>query len=264
MKRLVTCALFVAATAGVAAAQPGAPAPPPQPQPPPDGPPVEDLDTPPDPQPDPVPDEPDPDAVPDPEVPDPAWVAEPAAVTPAPARAPRPQTFSIGIGFGWDLPADVQLPNATSVRFRIPSGWTLEPAVALSRGESSVDDGMPPPNNLTAGRLMASLHVRKTLRTNGKADLDLVGGLTLENESSDPDGPDNTISTTSMSLVYGVAVGYWLSPHIEVTMTALNPVVVQSKRVEEVGSAAPDIETTVSSFGLIFDPNVIAMVHLHF
>jgi len=65
-------------------------------------------------------------------------------------------------------------------------------------------------------------------------------------------------------VTYGIAVGYWLTPHVQLSMTALNPVVVQSKRVEEVGAAMPDIETTVSTFGLLFDPNIIAMVHLHF
>jgi hypothetical protein len=256
MKRLALSALSTAAAllagTSLVAAQPGAPMPP---QPPP----VDDLDTPPDPV-------PTPDPVPDPEPPPPPPtsvepVVAPAAATP---RDPRPTAFSIGIGFGWDLPADVQMPNTTSVRFRIPSGWTLEPAFALARGESSVDDGVPPPNSLTSSRLLASLLLRRTLRTNNKADFDLVGGLALETEGSDPDGADNSVSTTQIALFYGLAVGYWLTPHIEVTMTAINPVVVQTKRVEELGTGIPDIETTSSSFGLIFDPNVIAMVHLHF
>lgn len=259
MKRLTLSALSTAAAllagASLAVAQPGAPMPP---QPPPD-----DLDNPPDPvpTPDPVP-EPRPDPAPTPVTT--SYEPPAAAASTAAPRDPRPTAFSVGIGLGWDLPTDIQLPNATSVRFRIPSGWTLEPAFALQRGESSVDDGVPPPNSLTSSRLMASLLLRKTLRTNGKADLDIVGGLALENEGSDPDGEDNSVSTTQIGLVYGLAVGYWITPHVQFTMTAINPVVVQTKRVEELGTGIPDIETTSSSFGLVFDPNVIAMVHLHF
>ena len=58
-------------------------------------------------------------------------VPQPPAAEMQPPEPKRPQAFAVGIGIGYDFPTDLQQPNITSVRFRLPSGLTLEPRVVF-------------------------------------------------------------------------------------------------------------------------------------
>lgn len=198
-----------------------------------------------------------------------------AAAQPAPPSPPstvpstpivpvlRPTGLSVGIGLGWNFPTDLQVPNAFSVRFRLASGLTIEPELALTRGDLSREDGLPPPENITTTEITLGMQVRKPLRERGKADLDVIGAIRLANESFDPEGEANTDSTIAFSLNYGLAVGVWLTPHLQLSITALNPIFTAAKATDEQGFGVDPIKTTSTAIGVVWDPVFIAMLHLH-
>jgi hypothetical protein len=225
----------------------------------------QDDGTPPSPPPTPTP-EPEPPPPPPP----PTETRIAPAVEPEPEPGPpmasprviRPESNSIAIGLGWDLPADVQAPNVTSVRFRLPSGLTFEPIVQFARGASQVDDGVPPDVETTTTQLELSLFGRLPILQNGRVDFELVGGAGLARTVINPDMADNDTTRTGIFVGYGLAVGYWFSPHVYLTLTGLNPIFASSTEVEEQGPTTT-IETSSSSIGLVFDPNVFVMVHLY-
>lgn len=185
-------------------------------------------------------------------------------VTPVVAepRATRPTAFSIAIGLGYDLPADLQAPNITSVRFRLPSGLTFEPRVELARSGSTTDTGTPPDTETTTTSTELGVLARHPLMSNGKVDFEIAGGFSLARSVVNPDMADNDTTTTSFGIFYGIAVGYWFTPHVYLTLTGLNPILSTSSRSEEMGPTLT-VETSSTGVGLVFDPNVFAMLHLY-
>lgn len=175
----------------------------------------------------------------------------------------RPTGSSIGLGVGWNFPTDLQVPNAFSARFRVGSGLTIEPELALARGDLSREDGLPPPENVTTTEITLGMQVRKPLRERGKADLELIGGIRLAQESYDPEGDGNTDSSIAFSLNYGLAVGVWLTPHMQLSVTAVNPIFLAAKDTDEQGFGVDPIKTTSTTIGAVWDPDFIVMLHLH-
>jgi hypothetical protein len=62
--------------------------------------------------------------------------------------------------------------------------------------------------------------------------------------------------------VYGLAVGMWITPHWQVSLSAVNPMISNVRRDEEMGPGTSTV-TTTRTIGLIFDPTVALMVHLY-
>jgi hypothetical protein len=240
MKRIISTVFsttLVLAAAGIAGAQPGTGTASEVPPPPPD------------------------------EVPaDPTPVADPPPTSimrvPDPEPAPqRPTSLAVGIGLGYDLPADLQAPNTTSVRFRFSSGMTFEPSLTFGRSTTSTEIGMSTTETKNLEVTVSTL-VRYPLHQHGRVDFEILGGAGLSIVSDFPDGSDNDIRTTSIGVSWGLGLGYWLSRHWQLSLSALNPLFVLTRRTTQTG---PDTENTTSSTTMAaqFDPNVIGMVHLY-
>lgn len=238
-----TTALTLLVAAGTASAQPAPGEPPPGPAP---------MDpAPPPPLQEPAP--PHPPMSPPPPAPPPA---------PAPEAASdhRPSGLSIGIGLGYALPVSLQTPNVTSVRIRLATGLTFEPRLAVSRSSEEVDTGMSVENKQSSfgiGALGRYPMVRR-----GRVDLEILGGLDVNQVTTTPEAPDSDLSITTFNAVYGLAVGAWINRHLQVSLSALNPILSITRRDEEMGLGTNTV-TTTSSIGLIFQPDVLLMVHLH-
>jgi hypothetical protein len=176
----------------------------------------------------------------------------------------RPEAFSIAIGIGYDIPADLQAPNVSSVRFRLPSGLTFEPRIEFARSASTTDTGIPPDpeTETTITSTELGVLVRHPLMSNGKVDFEIAGGASLARNVVNPDMADNDTTTTSFGIFYGIAVGYWFTPQVYLTLTGLNPILSTSSRAEEMGPTIT-VETSNTGVGLVFDPNVFAMLHLY-
>lgn len=191
----------------------------------------------------------------------PADADEPPAEPPPPA-AIRPEKFSVAIGFGYLFPGgDWKTPNTASIRFRLPNGLTFEPQVRLTHLGQKTDTGTAEVSSATNEVNVAAL-ARIPVIKNGKADFELLGALGVRNETTDPDGPSNSDSTTTFGFAYGLAVTYWFTPHFQLSMSALNDLVDYSSQKQQMG---PGMSVTDSStkFGAVFNPMAIAMLHLY-
>lgn len=249
--RRLSCALALALAAIASPAfaqtdpfgQPVEPAPPPEPEPAP-------------------PPEPPPPARPVPVAPAPiAPVDAEPDVEAAPASR-RPTDLSIGIGAGYELPADLQAPNRTSVRFRLPSGLTFEPIFALARAGNSVDAGGPDVESSSFGLALAT-DARLPMRMNDRVDLILIAGGGIAYTTTDPDGDDNDSATTIFDVHWGLGLEFWINRHWSLSFNATNPLLQYVVEVTDTGPADPEITETSSELGLVWVPEVAFMIHLY-
>ncbi len=199
--------------------------------------------------------------------PAPAPVPEPPVVPmPPPAPLPssedvhRPSALSVAIGLGYQLPTSLQTPNLTSVRVRLASGLTFEPRLAIANSSQEIDTGSSIENK--ASELGIGALARFPVVRNGRVDLEILGGLDLNRQRTEPDAPDMNLSVTTFSAVYGVSVATWITRHWQVSLSALNALVTNTRRDEEMGPLTSTV-TTTTTIGLIFDPTVALMVHLY-
>jgi hypothetical protein len=193
-----------------------------------------------------------------------------ATAMPAPTPAPvavesndrRPDGFSIGMGLGWDLPTSIEQPNVTSVRFRLASGLTFEPMATIAGSTASTNDGNGNTTTNKTGDLDVSALVRYPHKVHDRVDLVLVGAAGIGVHTVDPDGDNNNTTTTELKVSWGLGLDYWISPHWSVSFTATNPLIdSQHTSAQQVGTS--DRTTSTTSFGLIWDPNVVLMTHLY-
>ncbi len=214
---------------------------------------------------DPVPPEPPPPAPP----PTPPQPPQPPVLTPQvtqPAEAApdskRPDGFSIGIGVGYRFPTSLSIPNAASVRFRLPSGITFEPSVVLASSSQEVDVGMSTGGSATEVGVGAV--ARFSLVGRRRTDLELLATANVDRVNVDPSdqNPDDNTTTSSVSLGYGLAVGLWITQNLQVSLSATNALVNYVHEREEMGFDFVQV-TNTTTFGLIFDPTVTLMVHLY-
>jgi hypothetical protein len=190
-------------------------------------------------------------------------VPPPPPPPPAPAAdgsAHRPTEWSLAIGFGYDLPTSLQTPNAASVRLRLPSGLTFEPRLTVARSSQEVDTGSA--TETTRSEIGLGALVRFPLIRRGRVDLEILGGIDYNRDQTKPDPPDQDLTITTFSAVYGVAVSAWITPHWQISLTTLNPLVSNVRRDEEMGPGTSTV-TTTTTIGVEFNPSVGLMVHLY-
>jgi hypothetical protein len=185
----------------------------------------------------------------------------PPVVGPAPS-SDRPSGFALGIGVGYRIPASLQTPNITSVRFRLAGGTTLEPTLVFANTSHSTDTGSA--QTTEASEAGVALLARFPLVAHKRTELQLLGGIGFDYLGEDPDNAnsDDVTTTTTVSARYGVAVGFWLTQHVEASLSATNGLVSFSKKRQEMGLGSV-LVTNDTTFGLIFDPTVAFMVHLY-
>jgi hypothetical protein len=173
----------------------------------------------------------------------------------------RPLDPTLGLGFGYALPTSWDSPNVTSVRFRLPSGLTLEPRVELGLAGSSTDTAAGETENDFVGVTLGS-RVRLPLASRGAADLLAVGGAQVAFASQDPEGDDNAQRSTTFDLSWGVGIDFWLRHWMSISTTATNPLFSYSRDVQE--TAGEDSKSSSFAFGAVFDPQLDLMLHLFF
>jgi outer membrane biosynthesis protein TonB len=189
----------------------------------------------------------------------------PVSPIPEPMPAPpqnewRPPEFSIGIGIGYQFPTSLETPNVATVRFRLPSGLTFEPTLALASTTDTVDTGDPVDDKTT--QLGLGTLIRFPMVAHGRVDLELLGAINVDNVNQNPDGEDDETTTTAVTLNYGLAVTSWINRHWAVSFSALNPLVSFAKVRQEMGPMNV-LVTSTTTLGAIFDPTVLVTVHLY-
>jgi hypothetical protein len=173
----------------------------------------------------------------------------------------RPMGYSVGLGLGYTLPADLKSPNTASVRFRFYRGLTIEPAVVMESATVRRNDaGVEQNDSLTTFAFGAT--GRWPLRMRGRVDLVAVGGFSYATSTDNPDGPNNVASAHTTSLSWGLGLDYWINKNWAISGTAVNPLLQYSKiRTEEVGS---ENEDTGTAFGAVWDPRLTFMLHMFY
>lgn len=222
----------------------GNPVPTPEPMPEPEPTPTYTPPPPPPPAPEPAP------------APEPVAPAEPEMAEPA---TDRPEGMTIGLGFGYQFPAEIDRIDMASARFRLPSGLTLEPVVFLNTaGESLMDGDVKNAQN----DVFLGSNIRVPFAGRGPVDFVGVAGAVLGYSINDPDGGDNNTSTFSLDLNWGVSAEYWYSNHWCFSLTAVNPFISYVSVTQE--TAANDNTESQTSVGLNWNPGLQAAFHLFY
>jgi len=210
-----------------------------------------------------------------------AWMAPPTVFL-----RPQDVTIAIGIGYGFhnnpnntttttssgtasgnvttsSAPTSLLAPNTVSARVRFPSGVTLEPTLVLKNDSSTVDmGGMTMAQTEAITTLTLGSVVRVPLIERGHTDLELLGNASVTSYKDDPPGDNNTLTSTTFTLGWGVGAAYWITAHWQVSVSATNPLINYTKATQQTG-AGMSTSTSTSSIGASFDPTVTAMIHLY-
>jgi len=245
--------VLIAGLGGIAAAQPG---PPPAPPPPPADTTTTTTTTdpaPPDPTPQPQP-QPQPHAMP--------------AVEEAPARTDRPEGFSIGLGLGYGLPTSLETPNRTSARIRLASGLTFEPLFSIANTKTTHEMAPAPDTETKVTEFGVATLVRLPVITHNHVDLEALASAGFSNTKTNPDGDFNSKTVNTFAIGWGVGIGYWLSRHWQLSMSVTNPLIQYSKTTQQRADPITmmrleDIKDSETTLGIIFAPQVTAMIHLY-
>ena len=180
--------------------------------------------------------------------------------TPATGSDERPSGLSIGIGVGYQFPTSLETPNITSVRFRLANGMTFEPQLFLANTTDTVDTGTP--IDTKHSELGLGTVLRYPLATRGRADLELLGTIRIDNLKDNPDGADDETSTTNATVAYGIAVTSWITKHWQISLSSSNPILAFARTRQEMGPMNVLVQSS-TTLGAIFNPTVILMVHLY-
>jgi hypothetical protein len=208
------------------------------------------------------PEEPPPSEWPQPSDPVPEAPPPPPPPPPAAPVMVRPAGTSIGLGFGWVMPADLTVPNTASARFRLASGLTLEPLVVV---RATIDTQEPPFGDETTDKqtaFAAGANVRLPMASRGRADLALVFGGVAAFVSTNPDGDDNGSTLFNLGLGWGVGIDVWIKPWLSLSTTAQNPFLQYQATSQEFGN--DEATTSTVTVGAIWDPQIDVMLHLYF
>ena len=219
----------------------------------------------------PTPSEPSPPDTPTLENPGPLAPAPPPAPPPPPPvihhEAPaeehtsgRPEGWAFGIGIGYALPTSLETPNTASVRVRMPSGITLEPRLALASSSQTMKDVTETTD--TTSQFLLETAVRKPVIEHGRYEFEVIGGASLGVTKQNPQGDNNTRTDSELGLFWGIGVGAWITPHWQLSFDVANPLITYTAQKQETG---PGTSTTTSTtnIGIVFDPNVVMMIHLY-
>jgi hypothetical protein len=242
----MVCVSLVLST-GIASAQPTEP-----------GSGTTDVSPQPQPEPQPLPPQPQPQPQPEPpRAPPPMVWKDPSGV--------RPNDLAFAIGIGYErLPGgsmDLQTPNIASARLRLISGVTFEPIVTIGNTSNDTSNGTTDTTEAITELDLATL-VRFPVIRHGNVDFEVLGSIGIDVLKDDPDGDFNTKTTTTFSLGWGIGIGYWLSPHFQISASATNPLLDYQQVKTDTG---PDTQMKLSttSFSVAFNPTTIVMLHLY-
>ena len=175
----------------------------------------------------------------------------------------RPEGFSIGLGLGYGLPTSLETPNRTSARFRLASGLTFEPLVSIANTSQKMDTPTMQTEDKTTEFGLATL-IRYPLMSHGHVDLEALGSVGFTTQNDNPEGDYNTKTTNTFALSWGVGIGYWLSQHWNLSMSVTNPLIEYTQVKQGLGVQGMTSTTGTTTVGVIFVPQVVAMIHLYY
>ena len=75
--------------------------------------------------------------------------------------------------------------------------------------------------------------VRLPLISRGRTDLEALGALAVGSSKVNPDGDFNTTTTTAFGVAWGIGIGYWFSPHWQLSGSITNPLVTYATRKQQ-------------------------------
>lgn len=193
--------------------------------------------------------------------------------TPPPARPPvieagpgpesdMPAGFALGIGIGYVFPTSLETPNVATVRFRLANRVTLEPGVTLSSTSQKSDDGMGDTTTTKTTDVGLSATLRYPVLARHRFELEILGRLAVDRTGTTPPGPNMETTTSTFDAQWGLAVGYWFTRHLQLSLTASNPLITYTSTSQENG-VNPTSTTSTSTFGLVFDPTIALMFHVY-
>jgi hypothetical protein len=240
--------VLTAGLGGIAAAQPG---PPPQPPPPADTTTTTTVD----------PAPPDPTTTTTPVV-QTETRPMPAVVQEEPVQTDRPSGFAVGLGLGYGLPTSLETPNRTSARFRLGGGLTFEPLLSIANTTTTQEDPLTPETEDKTTEFGVAVLVRIPVITHNHVDLEALATAGFSSTKVNPEGDFNSVTTNTFGIGWGVGIGYWLSRHWQLSMSVTNPLVQYASQKTQAGAGMSATETE-TSLGLIFVPQVTAMIHLY-
>ena len=247
--RSLSLVLALTAVGGVASAQPG---PPPQPPPPP-------MDT-----------TTTTTTTTDPGSPDPQGqpVAQQQSTPVQTGQEPagddsRPAGLAIGLGIGFASPMALDMPNISTLRLRLASGLTFEPAIRISNTSSSMQPATGSDSTDKISSFGVAVLLRLPLVSHGKFDLEGLGSLGFSTTKSNPDGDYNATTNNNFDLGYGVAVSNWLSPHWNLSFSITNPLVDYRQTKVQPGVPNMTNKSSDTTLGIIFTPEVFMMIHMY-
>ena len=194
----------------------------------------------------------DADGAPLPVAADPPDVRQPPPPPPAPAPSPRPAptplrptAYSVGLGLGYNIPAELNAPTVSSARFRLASGLTFEPGLSLSSQTTSRDDGSSTVDDAVTDVELV-MGVRAPFRSHGRVDFSLLGQVGFGLITENPDGSHNDQTTSVLSLSYGIGLDYWINQHWNLSFSTANPLLTRASLTSQNGPGSPDDKRTSS------------------
>lgn len=185
---------------------------------------------------------------------------EPRGPLPAKAKPASRPGSTVGIGVGYEVPADLDRVSTFGVRFRAANGLSVEPLLQLSTAGRTIDRPVGDSDEDGQTSIGVGALVRFPVASRGPVDIVGVAVAAIGRDSEDPDGPGNENTFTSAGLAWGVGVDYWISRHVAVSLNATNPLVTYVKTSLDEG----DFEQTTASAGLTWNPTGLAMVYLYY
>lgn len=185
----------------------------------------------------------------------------PMQPTSAEPSTARPEGMAFALGVGYQLSTSLETPNVTSMRLRLSSGFTIEPIFAIAN-ESVTTETMNVEANDKHTLFSVAALGRLPLISRGKADFEGLARLGFSNDKDNPDGDFNTTTINRFAVGWGMAVGWWFSPHWNLSMSVTNDLIAYSSTKKQTGPGVSTTSTT-TDIGLIFSPQVLLMLHLY-
>jgi len=174
----------------------------------------------------------------------------------------RPAAKSLGLGFGYTFPSDVQLINTVSARIVWSDKLIFEPLFELSFGSDSASvGGMDTSDSATT--MAVGTEIRYQMWSRRRTGLSMVMGAGVAYTKDNPDGDDNNTSTLGFGLSWGVGLDLWIWKDWGLSFTLTNPFFSYGSTTQQ--APGDDVTNSSTFFGLVWDDSQVRfMLHSYF
>jgi hypothetical protein len=184
--------------------------------------------------------------------------------SPPPARVDlRPTDLSFGIGFGYTFSTSLETPNTVTVRVRLPGGLSFEPILRVLNTSETMNPGTGTSTTSSTTELGIAGNLLFPLWKHGRTDFSIIGQIAFDTQKATPDttvsGTNTT--TTTFGIGYGIECAFWITQHWMLSLDATNPIINYSDTDNNMAGGM-DMKDTTTTVGLIHDPTVSLVIHL--